>query len=490
MEEFLKKLEKRFNLIRTENNAFTNETTNDPVLDFFATCGSLRSRSKKDIIDLFRKAWGKDASLAMKALFYARDIREGLGERRTFRIILEWIGNRDALTVLHNLENIPFYGRWDDLYALFDTSSEHLAADFMNQQFVEDLNSETPSLLGKWLKSENASSEETKRLAAKTRKHFNMSPKEYRKSLSLLRKRIGVVEKKMSENRWEEINFEEVPSKASLIYKDAFRHHQPDRYEEFMNDVEEGTKKINASDLFPYEIVRRIFGGDRDHQALSNLWDNLPQYDCTEDNALTVVDTSGSMTHPDKLPLSIAVSLGLYIAEHNEGYFSNKFITFSEEPKLQNVVSHSIIDRVKNLSKAEWGHNTNIEKVFQLILSTAVDNDIYKDKMPKKVYIISDMEFDGAVIYDYEKGYKTLFEKIKDRFGRQGYEMPQLVFWNVNARNTQFPVQKDEVGNVLVSGGSPHIFDMVINSKDLSPYQFMLKALESERYERVSASGL
>jgi len=497
--KFLDAMEDKVNYTATENGATAKHTTKDNLLDFFAQVGALRNRNKEDIIRLFDKALTEDDLLAVKTLFYARNVRGGLGERRIFRVILKYLTQVKPEVVLKNLEHIPHYGRWDDLYALFDTRLEGYAANFMKAQFFKDINSEKPSLLAKWLKSENASSDETKRLARKTRKHFEMTARGYRKTLSKLRKKIGVVERKMSNNDWEDIDYSSVPSRAQMIYNNAFERHDPEGYHEYIENVKSGEDKINASTLYPYDLVRKVIGvgwghsvSESERNVLNEQWKALPDYiNDKNENSICVVDTSGSMMSSDGLPLHIALSLGLYMAERNSGPFKDRFITFSASPDLVKVEGSDFVQKIKNMRRAHWDMNTDIEAVFNLILDTAIENHLHQDEIPQKLYIISDMEFDQCTGRGYgfnsqNKVTKTLFEKLKESFKHYGYKMPDLVFWNVEARNEVFQFDKDERGFQLVSGASPVVFEHTMKGEFVSAYDLMLDVITDEQYDRIT----
>lgn len=157
-------------------------------------------------------------------------------------------------------------------------------------------------------------------------------------------------------------------------------------------------------------------------------------------------------------PAEVALSLGIYFAERNKGAFRNHFITFSENPRLIEIKGRDIYDKVKYAASFNEVANTNIQKVFELILRTAVKNKLPQRDLPATVYIISDMEFD-ACTHDADA---TNFSYAKGLFGQHGYALPTLVFWNVASRNQQQPVTMNEKGAVLVSGTSPRVFSMNI----------------------------
>ena len=317
---FSKAISIESNKTKTENCANAFKSTNDSLVDLFAIIGSLRSRRKKEIEDLFARAHAEDPLLAIKMAFYARNIRGGLGERETFKTIIRWLAINHPQQLIPNLVYIPHFGRWDDMYALIGTPVEEHMWAIVTQQFLDDIqNLKTPeakvSLLGKWLKSANASSEETKRLGRLTAEKLGLSPKQYRIALTKLRKRIKVVESQMSANKWEEIEFSEVPSKAMMNYRAAFQRHQPIRFEQYKESLKSGTSKINTDALFPYEILERAnlninymkgtFEINED-PILEAQWKALPNYIEEPANFLVMADTSGSMTGR---PMATSISL-------------------------------------------------------------------------------------------------------------------------------------------------------------------------------------
>jgi len=499
MTNMLTALRDATNVGYTANGARAYRTTNSDVLDFFGIVGSARNLNDYALTTAFSKAIGEDRLLAMKALFYGYDVRGGQGERNTFARLVKWlVVNKPELVAL-NAHLIPEYGRWDMLYVLFDTTLEDVAAEIIKKQFLVDLESGHPSLLGKWLKSENASSTETRRLARKTRKHLGLSSKAYRKALSTLRERINVVERLMSAGEWDKIDFEKVPSKASLIYSDAFDRHRPNGYTAFINDVENGKAKINAGTLFPYELVRRIpsrmesiYRGKynivydaslmTDKDTVNALWNAQPDYfGGRTDNALVMLDVSYSMRG---LPAEIALGLSIYAAERNRGEFHNHILTFSERPDLVKLQGETFVEKVCNISRAYWDLNTNIEAAFDLILNTAINKRIPADEMVSRVYIISDMQFDRAVDGGNDK---ALFENLRQRYESAGYAMPDLVFWNVNASAGNTPLTFNDAGVQLVSGASPTIFTNLLAGRMKTAYEMMLDVLESDRYAAVRA---
>ncbi len=490
-------LKRRANLTRTENGALTNKTSGSYCLDFFAACGALRNASAEERFRRFIRAYAEDPLLALRALFYARDIRKGLGERSLFREILARLACIHPGSVEANLALIPEFGRWDDLLALLDTPCEAAAARLIRAQLDADVealkNGEGVSLLAKWLPSVNTSSPEARRAAKRLRGLIKMSERDYRKTLSRLRARCDVLERRLCRKSYR-FDYSKQPSGAMFRYREAFLRHDSCRYIYFLEGVRQGKLSMHADALYPYEIVRRCInpllpaGGDCERSlsegeiaALDAAWKSLPAYVGAR-NALAVIDGSGSMyMGGNPMPAEIALSLGIYFAERCKGPFKDHFITFSQKPQLVRLKGQTIAERVLYCESFNECSNTNLRAVFELILQSALDGALAQSELPELLYIISDMEFDQGV----EMG-KTLFEEMSDLYAAAGYRLPMLVYWNVDSRHTQFPVTMDEHGVVLVSGASPAVFDMAI-SQDIDPMRFMLSVLGSERYSCVRA---
>ena len=342
----------------------------------------------------------------------------------------------------------------------------------------KNTNQNSLSLLTKWLMSENASSKQTTEIAKEIRTFLNLSSREYRKLLSFGRKELDVVERKMCSNDWDNINYKGVPSKAALNYKDAFNKHDGVRYQQYIADVAAGKTTINAATLYHYDIVEKCFADD-DSKTLDVLWNSLPNYmEGVDSNGITVADVSGSMSGR---PMAVSISLAMYISERNNGAFKDRFITFSDNPTLQKVVGNNIREKVSNLQRADWGMSTDLESVFNLILDTAKEHNIPANELPSTIYIVSDMEFNIAC----HNPNATLFETIKEKYEQAKYKCPDLVFWNVNARNTQSPIKFDERGTCLVSGCSPSILKSLLSGNIVSPEQVMLDTINVKRYDVI-----
>lgn len=507
--KFMNGLKNESNYTYTENGALTYKSTLDGLLDLFALGGAYRTRTDADVINLFMKAFAEDEVHALKCLFYLRDVRGGQGERRFFRVVTKWLAREHTDAMKRNLQYVPEFGRWDDLYVFVNTPLERDAFELMRKQLELDVQCKTPSLLAKWLKSENTSSRDSRVLADKTRRFLGMNHKEYRKTLSILRERIRVLERLMSAGRWDEIEFDKIPSRAGMIYKNAFARHDLERmksekdiqsYEDFAKDK---NTKVNAKALYPYEVVKEAmafgnwgyyYGSGRKSQALDDTerlmvnkyWENLADYfkGCTF-NGICVADTSGSM-YGD--PLAVALSIAMYCAERNKGDFANHFFTFSNDPTFVEIEGVDFVDKINRMVRSDWGGSTNVEAVFDKMLSIAKQNHCSQDEIPASVIIISDMEFNGCVCGGARSGSRwgygrqadeTLFETIEKRWNAAGYKMPNLVFWNVQARQDNIPMRVS--GHVsYVSGFSPVIFEQVL--KGVTAYDLMFDKLDSERY--------
>ena len=495
----LKELKNEANKTWTENGAVTNRSSGKDCLDLFATIGALRRENEQEIVTRFMRAYTEDPDIAMKILFFSRDVRGGLGERRVFRTILKWLAENEKKTVVRNLPYVAEYGRWDDLLVLLDTPCRREALALLKKQFDADLaaldGEGDVSLLGKWLPSVNASNAHTVLTAKQIAKAFGLSDRDYRKALVKLRARIRILENNLRERDYS-FDYEKQPSKALFKYRRAFMRNDKERYVAFMERVRKGEARLHTGTLLPYEIVEPCLytGGwwsnhsymrsmsDEEKLSLNATWAALEDF-ASDENALAVVDTSGSMYCQDSpLPAAVALSLGLYFAERAKGPYRNHFIEFSERPELIVIKGETFADRLRYIASFNEIANTNIEAVFDLILDAAVNNDVPQSELPAKLYIISDMEFDACV-----SGAKlTNFENAKRKFAQHGYHLPQLVFWNVASHNRQQPVTVNDRGVALVSGCSPRIFSMAMEG-ELDPWAYMLSIVDTDRYAQIAA---
>ena len=455
----------------TENGALGYKSAGGPLEDFFFRVSSYRSNPEAAKEDFSKIIDGRNKDV-LKALFCVRDPRNGLGERQTFRSCLRLFaesadveGKDELMDAVINL--IPKYGRYDDLFCLMGTEYEGKVVEFVGDVLARDALAkpeESISLLAKWMPSENSSSKETKALAKKLRASLGYSPRAYRKLLSSLRRRIGIVEGKMSGGEWSEIDYNAVPSKANLIYGEAFERHDGERREKYLHDLISGENgaKMNGTVNFPYEIVSKYNRCRLPDATLESLWKNLKQGKGLS-NTLVVADDSYSMVQPvsrstSATAMDVARSLAIYCGQHCKGPYKGKVITFSRTPRFLDFSDKkdlfSTIRYLKEHSKAE---NTNIVAVFSLILKTAVKYGLGQDDLPERIIVVSDMEFDECG----GKGIDAPMEAVRDEFESRGYKLPTLVFWNVCSRTNSVPIKENENGVILVSGFSTVIFDAI-----------------------------
>jgi hypothetical protein len=494
MNRLVSALDNFSNYKTTENGATALKSTKSMVYDMFALGGAYRSRSEADCVLLFKSAIEENPLLGLKCLFYLRDAREGQGERRFFRVCLNWLANNYPGTVLNNLDLISEYGRWDDLYCLVGTSIEDDMFAAIRKQINLDLESKTPSLCAKWLKSENTSSKLSCELGNRTRKALGLSHKQYRKVLTHLRGKINIVERLMSANRWDLIEFDKLPSKAGFIYKNAFARRDiiKEKYKAFAEDK---NTKVNAAALYPHEVVEKALQArsrslnDTDRLMVNKYWENLPNWVKDANfNGICVCDTSGSMWGT---PINVAISLSLYCAERAGGPFANHYISFASRPQLIETNGVDFVDKVDRIYATNLVDNTNIEAVFDLLLNTAIKSGCSQEEIPQNVVIISDMQMDAARgyhrYYDYRTGQyvynnqspvETLMESIRTKWAQYGLKLPHLVYWNVDARDNTILDGSPDVS--YVSGFSPSIFKSILTGK--TGIDLMYEALNNERY--------
>ncbi len=487
----LASLKNLFNMTHTENGAATHASTHAHCLDLFATIGAIRSQPEQEILSRFLRAHAEDPDIAMKILFFGRDVRGGLGERRVFRVIINWLADHEPASLRKNIALIPEYGRFDDLLALMDTACQEDALAVIRRQLEADVKADAEvSLLAKWLPSVNTSNADAVRMAKQIARYLGMSDAQYRKTLVQLRKKIRILENNLREKDYS-FDYSKQPSKAMFKYRKAFLRNDGQRYAAFLDQVRSGKATMHTVTLMPYEIIapccRSCYGNngltEAERQAMDVTWNALENFG-GEENALVVVDGSGSMysSYSQPSPISVALSLGIYFAERNTGTFHNHFITFSQNPRLVEIHGRDIFEKVRYCASFNEVANTNLQRVFELILHAAVCDGVRQEEMPGKIYIVSDMEFDSCAC----DARMTNFAYAQKLFAAHGYRLPDVVFWNVNSRHQQQPVTKNEQGVALVSGCTPRLFSMVAGGL-ASPYAVMMDIIGSERYAPISA---
>ena len=475
---------------RTENGAVALKTTSDARLDLFGVIGSLRGAEKVRIERLFSEAYHEDPLFATRIAFYARDVRGGLGERETFRTIIRYMAKMHPEALRPNLDLIGVYGRYDDLYCLIGTPLENEMWEAMKAQFEEDRRSlgegNVVSLLAKWIKTADASSAKTRELGILTARKLGYSVYEFKRIVRALRRRIGITEALMSAGRWDEIQYSAVPSRAMMIYRRAFERHDRERYEKFINRAVSGEEKIHAATLYPYDIVEKVmsmrgsFYGYKviEDPALEAQWRQLPDYVEPGTNALVIADTSGSM---HGRPLATSVGLAVYFAERNHGEFHNMFMSFSGSSSIQVLRGKTLAQKINSIDMNDWENNTNLQAAFKHVLDIAIRNHVSPEDMPKSLIVISDMEIDNCGDRQW-----TFYEKMEEAFRRLGYQIPNIVFWNVASRHDVFHADKKRKGVQLVSGQSASVFRQVMQTVGMTPVEAMEKIINSERYEAIT----
>lgn len=489
----------------TTNGAVAYKTTGSALLDLNNSVPLLRNKAIEylssgnlialdTIYSMFKKSIQEDANYTIKWLMYLRDINGGLGERSSYRLILTEIANNvpELIFALLQSKQLQVLGRFDDLIYVWDTTtnkdSKNYIFNYVKYQLSEDIlhnkNDESVSLLAKWLPSENTTSRKTRQLATRFRKALEMSSKSYRRMLSTLRKNIDVVERKMSNNQWGEINYQGVTSKANLIYRNAFMRHDEERRSKYLEDLSNGDVKINAGKMYLYDIISK-YKNKWDVEAdetLEALWDaqEVPK---DYNDILVVRDGSGSMTTSafgtSVSVLDIADALTIYATQHNKSeYYKDKFITFSSKPEIVDLSTcNTLRDKLSVLDGYDDWSTTNVESVFDLILDTSVKNKVDAKDLPSTVLVVSDMQFNSAMGTNFNND--TLFEKIAKKFESVGYKLPKLVFWNVASYNDTVPLQKNDNELVIMSGFSKNNIDMILHD-NLDPLEVLKAELDSK----------
>ena len=476
-------MKKKAEIKYTENGAIAYDRLNGSLVTLFAQIGALRPRSEKEIEDKFASAFNEDRLLATKMLFYAGNIRGGLGERRTFRICLHWLAMNHPTIVKKNIQNIALFNRFDSLFTLVGTSCEKDMWSYVQKILVNDLQNmrdgKPCSLLAKWMPTETASSKKTRTLARKAIYAFKITERQYRQILSSLRKYIKVVERKMSNNEWDDINYPTVPSYAMSRYSQAFLKHDNERYSKYIEDLNDGKTKVNASTLYPYDLVRNYMGWRSQNNLVADQqWKALPNYISGENNIIIMADVSGSMSGR---PMETSIGLAIYFAERNKGDYQNCYMTFTDRPHFIKINPNDTLrEKVAQVRCTDIGYNTNLEAAFNYILSNATDNNVSNEDMPKALVVISDMEIDR-----YMRGRGLGFiDTMKNKYAQFGYELPKLIFWNVEARNDTFLSQSEDIINI--SGQSASIFKTFIGALNgKTGWDIMIETLNDKMYDCI-----
>lgn len=471
----------------TENSALSLSTSGQNVVDFFFK--TVRDIEPKTLEIYLNKSWNTDPLTTLKLIFIIRDCRQGKGERDIFENSIRWmLRTNKARHIIKNLEHIPFYGSYKDLLKLLGTVIEPEIVRMYCEQLKKDYNTpagQSISLAAKWAPSEGCMIDNNFKAVRKFTKCLGVTRKTYRKEyLTKLRERLDIVERKITSETFSEIDYSKTPSLALHRYEKLFKSKDPLHFDEYIVNVKKGSVKINASVLYPYQIVKNILS-KKNAEIYDLQWKNIVE--TTKNNLknkgfknfISIVDVSGSM---DGLPMEVAISLGIILSEISEGFYKNKLITFSEDPLIFNIPSGDIVKKVQSVSDMNWGTNTNLQKVFDLILTEAIKNKISNEDMPKKLFIFSDMQFDIAC----SSNSRTNFQEIEDKYTKHGYTRPHIIFWNLRANTLDFPVSASCPNTSLVSGFSPSLFKLFIEEGEISPVKMIYNMVNDERYSRIS----
>jgi Domain of unknown function (DUF2828) len=460
----------------TANGAATLATSLDPVVDLFFAIGSSRG---KDLTAPFAAAYGASREHALRVLAWARDIRGGAGERDTFRKLLQYLEANRPLDAEMLIPFVPVYGRWDDLFSFKTDRLRHASFALIDRALKNQ-----DGLCAKWMPRKNKPAvfkdsvqlRDADKSQEQLMKFMGLSQKQYRKLLVGL---TNVVETKMCAKDWDSIEFGKLPSVAASRYQKAFGRNAAEAYTKYKDALEKGEAKVNAAAIFPHDVVKAMFAGDR--VVAKAQWEALPNF-LGDDCILPMVDRSGSMScpvggNPNLTCEDIAMSLGLYLADKQKGAFKDMWLSFADTPKI-NILNGDIISKLDQLRRGEVGYSTNVEGAFKEVLRVALKNKVPQAEMPKYILLLSDMEFNSAT----GGASVTLYNQFQADFAAAGYELPKIVFWNLNARSGNVPVRFDEAGTALVSGFSPAILKAILGAKAFSPKDIMLEAIMGERY--------
>ena len=486
--DFSQLLRRQAQFTYTQNGAPALMSTGNALLNMFSTIAASRKRSEQEITRFLDAAWQVDPLGALRCMFYVRDVRGGQGERDIFRTMLRHAAINYTEALRPNVHLIPEYGRWDDMYFLIGTPLEEDMWALVRAQLdvdVEQMEAGKPvSLLAKWLKKANSQSQTTKSLGIYTAQKLGMSVYDYKRLTVRLRKHMGVVEIAMSAGDWSSIAYEGTPSRAMMIYRKAFRLHDQERYEAYLRAVKAGEKKINASTLYPYDIVEKFLYSSGD-ATLEAQWKALPDYVQDGDNILVMADVSGSMYGR---PMASSIALAMYFAERCRGAYHNLFLTFSEQPSMVSLRGDTLEERIRFVQGVNWGMRTDFMAAMRLILDVAVRNNVPQEQLPRALVVVTDMQFDSATAAGQMK--ETFTDLCKQLFAAKGYTAPVLVFWNVNATTDVFHADSDSTGVALVSGQSASTFQNILRflrgEALLTPMDFMYQVLNGERYAAIT----
>ena len=466
---------------RTTNDMKARKSTANSCVDLFYKIGASRG---KDIIPNFVAALVEDEDIALRIAQWARDVRGGAGERELFRQVLLYLEKHKPDLLIKILPKVPVIGRWDDLLIFESEDTRNLVYAMIK---VEIYSGNQNQLMYKWLPREKSAKGS---VAKELRKYLGISPKQYRK---LLVESTNVVETQMCNKDWDNINFSHVPSLAAARYKKAF-YRNTEKFAEYVAALVKGDDpkvKVNAGAVYPYDVLKGLISVYKTKELstveldfVTQQWNALENF-IGDANVLPLIDVSGSMTcsisadHSNTTScLEVAVSLGLYCADKNKGKFNGTFLTFSGSPELV-YLKGNIVEKIQQINKSNWEMNTDLIKAMEKILSVAIEGNVSEEEMPEILLIFSDMQFDQCARFD-----DSAMEMIRRKFTESGYNVPKIVFWNLNA-NDNVPVKYNEKGVAMVSGFSPAIMKAILSCDmdDFTPESIMKQTVMQPRYD-------
>lgn len=463
----------------TDNGAVSYASSLNHNVDLFFRIGSARGQNLNDAFD---KAFAEDPNMAIRMLQWVRDVRGGAGERQTFRNLLKYMETRPEYHyyLSRMIPKIAEIGRWDDFFVFQTKKYKEMA-----YRQIEIALAKGNALVAKWCPRERSNRKEDRQVAKELMAFMKLSPKQYRKMLVEL---TSAVESQMCAKKWDQINFQAVPSVASRRYAKAFGKNATVAYSDYLVKVAEGGAKMNASAIFPYDVtsIATQWNSDATSVLAADLqWKALPDY-TNGKRILAMIDLSSSMDeivpgtkHSHR---HMAISLGLYVAEKNKGAFKNVFLAFSDDPVIGRVKDGNIVARYQSIANSVVAYSTNFQKAFDYILSHAIKHKVSNDEMPEIIVVPSDMQFSQTGSHD------TNFQAIRNKFENAGYTMPKLVFWQMNGSKSGTPVRANQDNVSLISGFSPAILKAVLGDAEVKeepkedPTETMKKALYVERY--------
>ncbi len=493
----------------TENGNHAYSSTGLASLDMFAQC--VRGMAEQTCNVHFDKVWEESPERLIALLYNLRDCRKGKGEKLLSRYFLLKLRTSHPLTYLSNLENFIDYGYYKDLceiakmvyerkldylsssgniveleYFAEILKSDYIKLDKLNTQSDPSIQSKALlTLSGKWAPSEGSHFDKKEfgsqaHIIANLIFNKSKTPlKDYRKMLSSLRQSLTIVENLMASNKWDQIDFGSVPSKAHKLLRKAFGKHQEERYKAYLLSVTKGEAKIKSQGIQPHELVQTYFSSNQIDQTIECQWTDLLNK-LKEGNdvshfskSLALVDVSGSM---NGTPMIVAIALGLVISNLSKSPFNNKCVTFDSNPILHNIVGLSLYDQVNCLKRAPWGGSTDLFKCFKLILDTAIENKIKPEDMVKRFYIFTDMQFNQCQGGQFE--WSAMHTTITNLYNVYSYDVPEIVYWNLRDTKPSFPCTLNTKGVALISGFSAELLKVFMHDLKIDPLTILNFTLE------------